>query len=181
MSKSESHPFVSRKDWPGLKMKNAKTLIASFTHVLKWLSGVSVIGMMLLVCANVVSRAFGHPIEGTYELVEISLLFVVSLSLAYGQTSKSHTAVELLTSRLSARLQNILATITSLVTLLIFLVISWRCILLALRLEEAGESTITLRIPLYPFLYVVAFNCLLVCIVIVLFDLGEQGKKGLHR
>ena len=149
--------------------------------MLKWLAGASMLAMMLLVCANVIIRFFGKPIEGTYELVQIFLLILVSFSLADGQFSESHTAVDLLTRRLSDWAQGILGIITNLVSMGLFGLLAWRCILLASKFQRIQELSMTLRIPLFPFLYVVAFNCIVACLVLFTIQLPKEFSKGFRK
>jgi TRAP-type C4-dicarboxylate transport system permease small subunit len=162
-------------------MKYFSLVVTALAKGLNWVACGALFGMILIVCANIITRLFGKPIMGTYELVQVSLLIVISFGLAYGSLTGCHTAVELLTRRISGRAQAILGSIICLISTGLFALIAWRCFLLASRFQQANELSITLRIPLYPFLYLVAFNCILVCLVLLLIDLPKELAKGVKK
>jgi TRAP-type C4-dicarboxylate transport system permease small subunit len=141
-----------------------------------WVAAGAVIAMILLVCMNVITRLFGYPIMGTFELVEVLLVIGISFSLSYGSLTDCHPSINLLTRKLSQRAQAIIDIITSFISLGLFGLIGWRCVMLASRIWKTGELSITLWIPLFPFLYGVALNCVIVCLVILLKDIPRHWQ-----
>ena len=80
----------------------------SSTKGVAYLSGISVMAMMLLTCADVVLRFWGKPIPGTYELIGFLGAFTIAFAMAYTSVERSHIAVEILMERLPGRLQTFL-------------------------------------------------------------------------
>ena len=125
--------------------------------------------MVLLITLDVVLRYFfNRPIKGSYELVQFLLVLLVFLGLAYIQTKKGHVSVSLISAKLSRRQRSVVGSATYLLCLIIFSLISWRCILQAETLRVSGTSSDTLSIPNFPFMWLVAFGSVLLCLVFLI-------------
>lgn len=147
---------------------------------LNWGAASALILMTLLVCANIVTRLFGRPILGTFELVEFLLAFVISFTLAYGAVTRCHTTVDLVMRRFSQRTQAIVDSITCLISIGLFALVTWQCCLLAAKLWHIGEVSATLWVPFFPLLYGVAFNCAIVCLVLLI-DLSKSLAQVMRK
>jgi tripartite ATP-independent transporter DctM subunit len=125
--------------------------------------------MVLLITLDVVLRYFfNRPIKGSYELVEFMMVLVVFLGLAYTQTKKGHVSISLLTSKLSPSQMSVLGSTTNLLCLIIFSLITWRCIMQAENLRTSGTSSDVLFIPNFPFMWVVVFGSVLLCFIFLI-------------
>ena len=131
------------------------------------LACVAVIAMMLLSTADVVLRIFGKPIPGTYELVGFLGTIVVSFALAFTSMEKGHIAVEILVERLPQRLQLAIEAFCNLMGALLFGVITYQAVLYALDFRKSGEVSLTLQMPVYPFLFGMAAGFGLLCLLLI--------------
>ena len=122
--------------------------------------GVSVLAiMMLLTAGDVLLRYFfNRPIPGSFELTAFMMAIVVSFGLAYTAVRKGHVNVELVVSRLPQRAQAVIYSITGLISLGLFSMISWQCILQAKTLFLGKSASEVLYIPVFPFLLVTSFG-----------------------
>ena len=127
----------------------------------------AVVMMMLLTCADVVLRLFGHPILGTYEMVGFLGTAVISFALAYTSLERGHIAVELLVSRLPTRLQVVINGFNSLIGAVLFSLITWQSFIYAGDLRGSGEVSLTLEVPTYPFVYGISLGCGLLCMTLL--------------
>lgn len=127
----------------------------------------SVTVMMLLTSADVIMRCFRRPIPGTYEIVGLSGALFVSFSLAHTSMERGHIAVDFVFQRLSDGTKRIVEGINALISTVLFGWISWYCLLYAEDLRQAGEVSMTLQWPLYPFVYGIAMGCGLLCLTLV--------------
>ncbi|MFW6138993.1 MAG: TRAP transporter small permease [Spirochaetota bacterium] len=148
-------------------LKKAQTGIAITAHALKWISAVSVVSMMLLTCADVILRLFRRPIPGTYELVGFLGAMFVSFSLAYTSVMRFHISVEFLYRKLAAGTRKIVEVINSTVPGILFGFITWHCFAYAMDMKKAGEISLTLQVPIYPFVLGVAAGCGILCAVLL--------------
>jgi tripartite ATP-independent transporter DctM subunit len=136
--------------------------------------------MVLLITVDVVLRYFfNRPIKGSYELIEFMLVFIVFTGLAYTQTKTGHITIDLLTSRLSKRLQAVINSATHFLCLGAFILVTWRSIVKSEILRAEGTTSGLLFIPNFPFMWVVAFGSALLCLffLIDLIDSVSNVRK----
>jgi len=147
-------------------MVRIEKTILSFAVKTNWIAAGAVVGMMLLTTLDVVLRFFRHPIPGTYEIVGLLGTVVISFSLAYTSIEKGHIAVEFLIRRFSPQAQALANAFNALVAALLFAVIAWQSILYAMDLMHKGEVSLTVQMPIYPFVFGIAAGCSLLCPVL---------------
>lgn len=138
---------------------------------------VTTVIMMLIIVFNSIGRLIGYPIYGTEDYVSLLSIILVSFTIAYCATQKGHIQIDLVVSRFSQRIQGIVGTITNLLSLGLFSIASWQCIVLGMRMMQTGERSMSALIILYPFLFVVSFGCALLSFVILV-DLGKSLTKA---
>ena len=134
---------------------------------------------MLLTSADVVGRYLGYPIKGTFDIVGLLGPVVVALPLAYTQILKRHVATEFMAIHSSRFVQAITNVIVCLLGTGAFVMISWRCSVLGKKFWAVGRVSDTIEIPIYPFVYVVAFGCILNSLVLLvdLYHVFAEPKK----
>ena len=151
-------------------------------RILYWIAGIAIVSMMLLTCADVILRlavTLYHrydlgflspfqPIPGTYELVMFMGAVAVSFAMAHTSVEKGHVSVSLIVRMLPRRIQACIASITTLLGLILFTLLSWQSVLYANGLRTTGEVSLTLELPFYPFVYGIAFAAAAVCLVLLL-------------
>jgi len=148
-----------------------------FTHMEKgvhttsrmcnWLAILSVTVMMVLTVCDVVLRMFRRPITGTYEIVGLLGAAFVSFSLAYTSIEHGHIAVDFLIRRFRLPVQRGFEGVTSFVCAALFGMVTWQGFTYAAHIRQTGEVSLTLQVPLYPFVYGMAFGSGLLCIVLL--------------
>jgi TRAP-type C4-dicarboxylate transport system permease small subunit len=140
----------------------------------------AVMAMMLLVAGDITLRVMWRPIPGTYDVVGFIGAVLVSFSIAYCAVKKGHIFVELVVARFPQRAQAIVDIFTGVLSLAIFALITWQCLILAKDMWKVGQVSMSALIPFYPYIYGVAFGCALLCLVILV-DLGRsltEAVKG---
>jgi TRAP-type C4-dicarboxylate transport system permease small subunit len=130
--------------------------------------------LSFVVCADVLGRdLFGRPLQGTKEMVEISIVIILWLQAAYAIRSGGMIWVDAVHAHLPHRVQRVCEVLGAALGIAFFGLICWGSIDPALYAwnssEFEGEGA--LRIPVWParFLVVVgsflaAFNYLLIAI-----------------
>jgi TRAP-type C4-dicarboxylate transport system permease small subunit len=88
-------------------------------------------------------------------------------ALAWCAGQQSHLKVDLVVSRFSPRVQAVFDSITSMVGLIVVALIAWRSFLEGVAVRELNIISSLLRIPAYPFYYVVAAGCALLCLMMI--------------
>jgi TRAP-type C4-dicarboxylate transport system permease small subunit len=138
----------------------------------------AIVIMMLLTCADVVLRLFGHPILGTYEMVGFLGTVIIAFALAYTSIERGHIAVEILMDRLPAKIQSIVEGFNNLIGAGLFLLIAWQSSIYAWDLKTSGEVSLTLAIPTYPFVYGIAAGCALLALVLTAESLSSFRRAA---
>lgn len=131
------------------------------------LAAIAVVLMMLLTCADVVLRMFHRPIPGTYDIMGFLGTVVIAFSLAYTSVEKGHIAVEIIVERLPRKTKAAVGSLTSLIGAFLFALITWQSMAYAADMRNIGEVSMTLMIPLYPFIYGIAAGSGLLCLVLL--------------
>jgi TRAP-type transport system small permease protein len=122
--------------------------------------------MMVLTGADVTGRYFFNaPIQGSFELTTLFMSIIVALGLSYCALEKAHVRVDIITMNLSAKVQLILDCIANFCSFALCVLLSWQIFLRALSLIDAGITTLVLRIPIFPFVFIVDLGILVLCIV----------------
>jgi len=125
----------------------------------KWFNGcagAALVAMMVMVNANVMLRPMGKPIWGTFEIVGFMGSIVISFALLQTTFSRSHMAVEVVTSRLPAGLRAGLDIFNRLVGILIMGLVAWQSFRYGIRVWQTGQVSPTLNMPFHPFLWGIA-------------------------
>ena len=157
-----------------------KTLKVSFEGVVKILVAIGTVSMLsaMLICVtNIVTRVFKLPILGTYEFIELSSVPAVSFAMIYAALTKSNVSMELLFSKLPKGAQRVFAVLFTLLCLLISVFIAWSTISYAGKQFLAGEVTIVMRWPVYPFRCIFGIGMALVSIVFAI-ELVKTMRGG---
>lgn len=132
---------------------------------LTFISGIFLVAMMVLTCGNILFRIVWVPIPGTYELMGLFGAIVTAFALGRTQDRKGHVAVDVLVNTFSAKVRKVLTVGGDLVSMVFFIVAAWQLTVKGDILRKTGELTETLKIIYYPFIYAVAFGCLVLALV----------------
>ncbi|MDT3678588.1 MAG: TRAP transporter small permease [Burkholderiaceae bacterium] len=139
-----------------------KALAAFDTFVnraLAAVAGLALIAMMLFTVADMVLRAFGHPVAGSYEVIGWLSAVAMALALGYAQLHKGHVAIDLVVQQLRPRTRAVVEMLTALASLLLFAAVAWYVAGYGVVLHRSGSLSETLKAIVYPWVYVVAIGC----------------------
>jgi TRAP-type transport system small permease protein len=150
--------------------------LARVESIIHWLSAkinlvalIGVVVLMILVFADVMLRYFfNSPITGSYDVAPLILLVIVAAGLAQNQVIKANIAIDFLVTKLNRRSRSVVACIGYLLSIGLFVLISWRSFIYATVLLQKSEVTHTIRLPLGPFAYVIAVCSALFCLVLLI-------------
>ncbi len=143
-------------------------MLKIITGILDKIGGLALTLMMLLTVADVLLRAAGRPLVGTYEVVALSLALVIGFTIPRFLSIGAISAWIWSSKRYSRRTRNLLNTFTRLICIGLFLIISYNLFAVANELRASGEVSPTIQLPAYPLAYGVAVCCFIECFVFVL-------------
>lgn len=151
-------------------MASVLKVLRYVSKVLNAIAGIAVTFMMLLTVTDVLLRAGGYPIIGTFEIVALSLALVLGFAIPQVSVDRGHVSMDFLLEKLSKNGRNMMNTFTRLLGLTLFASIGYNLFNVAARFHASGEVSATIKIPFYPVAYGVAVCCLLECFVFI-FDI----------
>lgn len=141
--------------------------VACFANVV---GACAILIMMFVGVGDVILRyLFNQPIPGTTDIGKYCLVATIFLGLAYTQWEKRHIAVELLTDRLDGMRGAVVNLLTSCISLVFFVLITWQGWNMfwdswLIRQYEDGLP----HFPIYPSKFLVPVGGSLMCLQIVI-------------
>ena len=150
-------------------MSLIEKIIYLIARWLNWLAALAVVAVMLIVCANVISRGlFGMPLKGTVDIVSLLGVLVIGGAISYTQVLKGHIRITLFIDRLPGTARDIIAGLVDLAGIVIFGILSCQTILFAMGTHENGELSEVLKIPIAPFAFAVSIGCISLTMVLLI-------------
>jgi TRAP-type C4-dicarboxylate transport system permease small subunit len=129
-------------------------------------AGVLLVGMMLLVVADVGGRyVLQRPVQGTLEITEFAMAAMVFFTIARTQAIKAHIRVELLVGVISRRSSLLLELICYACGFGVFALMTWQGWMSFLDSWGIREQTDGfIPFPIYPAKLTVPIGCFLLCL-----------------
>lgn len=155
--------------------------IAAINKILAIAASVILAAMMLLTVADVALRwLFKYPILGTTEITESMMVCIAFFALAWCAAEKSHLKVDLVIERFSPRVQSIIDSLTTLAGLCLIILIAYQSFLEGRAVQELNLISSLIKLPAYPFYYVVAAGCIMLSLV-MLCQLAQHLVKAVRK
>ncbi len=146
------------------------SVLLGVNKILSYIGAAALTFMMLLTVADVILRAGGRPILGTYEIVSFSLAIVIGFTIPKVSLDRGHVYMEIVLDKVSKRSKAVLNTFTRILCLILFAIIGYNLFLVGNELITSGEVSSTLKLPFYPIAYGVGVCCFIECFVFI-FDI----------
>jgi TRAP-type C4-dicarboxylate transport system permease small subunit len=135
--------------------------------VLNVIGGSALTFMMFLTVADVIMRAFGRPILGTYEIVGLSLALVIGFGIPKVSMDRGHVYMEFVVDKLPKNWKSIMHTFTRVLCIILFIIIGYNLFSVGNEFHTSGEVSPTLKLPFFPVAYGVGVCCFIECLVFV--------------
>ena len=170
----------------GMKLEEWLNQLDKFTRGFsRSLESIGVIGLLLMFLANFVdvvgAKLFLWPFPGVTEVISFSQIVAIAPAIAFALILGRHIRVEFIIDRFPKRIRAAITSISSFLSLVLFVLIVWQSYVYGQSLQKAGEIGSTSHLPFYPFAYLIAFCCIPVCLVFlmeVLKSLAEAFSHG---
>jgi TRAP-type C4-dicarboxylate transport system permease small subunit len=176
---------AGRAGWPAPEGPLEKELaiggpLGALTRGLAFVGGAFLLVAIVITLVSVGGRyAFGTPVPGDYELVELTCAIGVFLFFPYTHSVSGNITAEFFTAGISARKRRLLDIGNDVVFTLVAMLITWRLSLGLLEKFATGETSILIRIPLW-WAYSVAVASMallsLVCLARVVVGIGSLRR-----
>jgi len=155
---------------------------------LAWIGAGALVVMVLVVVSNVVGRyLFRKPVLGAVEMVGLLTVILVFSVLAFTESKRAHIIVDILLSRLGGRTKAILTSVMCFLGAVFFIIMGWQgWDLMWSNLFPMMRTTGVLSIPFAPFMFIMAFGCVLFGLELLIHTFSplaseEKGSGGLNE
>lgn len=133
-----------------------RRLYGQYLSVLRWsvnilaaIAGLAIVAMILVTCADVIGRRLGHPLKGTYDIVELLGAITITGGLPYTTACRGHVAIEFFLHTLSRRGRTILDLLVRAASISLFAFLTLRFVEYGQELKASGQVTLTLQWPVF--------------------------------
>lgn len=144
-------------------IRRVSHVLDAIIKVLSWIGAGAMVIMVLVIVSNVVGRyLFMKPVLGAVEMVGLLTVVVVFCVLAFTESKRAHIVVEIVLSRLRGLTKAILTSMMCFLGAIFFIIMGWQGWgLMWSNLFPIMRTTGVLSIPFAPFMFIMAFGCLL--------------------
>jgi TRAP-type C4-dicarboxylate transport system permease small subunit len=141
----------------GVAMDKVYGACGWMTRCLLWVGVAAGVANIIITFVDVTAyKVFRAPIQGAYDVVSILLLITLVSFGSVTLINNRHLSVSLVVSKFPKRVQAVVESVVSLLSLVVAVAVVWYSIVFGLRLIKAGEISLTTGIPLYPFAFIIA-------------------------
>jgi len=134
------------------------------------------VAIMAVIMTNIVLRAFGRALIGTYEAVQLMSVVTASFCIGYCAIKQGHVVVSLVTTRLPERIRTLFYMVTSSIAIGLWALIIWKGAVFAWQHLLKGEVTHVMRWPIYPMRFVFVLGSIILCLVLLV-DLFRAFRR----
>ncbi len=139
-------------------------IVNTINEKASWLAYIAIAAMMAFVFYDILARYFGHPTSGSNDVVQLLEAAAVAFAMGYTMILRRHPTAGLIVTHLPARTQGVIGTVTGFLSLVLFILLTWSSASLGERMWANHEGTMTLGIPIYPFIYCITLGSVLMCL-----------------
>ena len=134
-------------------------LVSILNKGLAVVAGFSLMAMMLVTVGEMVFRMFGKPMAGTVEAIGWLAALTAAFALGYTQINRGHVSIDIFTRRLTPPMAALINMLVYLISTALFAIVTWNVFLHAGVLRETGSLSETMKVIVYPWVYMVALGC----------------------
>ena len=134
-------------------------LLAVERLAVTWTRRLALVGGFILLAASIVTvldalfrKFLNRPIQGTFEATELLLAVIIFFALPYTGLTDAHAVLDLTTNRFPKRIQDVIIGLNGLFCAVVLGVVAYQMGLLGGEYARTARTSITMRIPVYPFI-----------------------------
>lgn len=162
-------------------MRRVRIIVEGISEQFDRAAGWLLLGVMALIVINVILRAaFSSPIKGTYEFVGFFTALAVGLSIAHCAVKNGHIAITFIVDEFPAKLRMAISFVLLSISTVFMGFTGSRLTNFALQTAARREVSITMGIPFYLFIFMIAFGFFLLAVVLGLKTIGLFSKEELN-
>ncbi len=150
-----------------MKKDHFRSFLVTFQKLKLLMDGIPLLLMVVIGFGNVVCRNLWQPLKGSFELIGYLGAITIALSLGSAQLEKKHIIVDIITRKYTPGWRRLTTTIGHFCGALFFSLAAWQTWLWGDTIRRAGETSETLHLIFYPFIYLTAFGFAFLALVLI--------------
>ncbi|MBM3173798.1 MAG: TRAP transporter small permease, partial [Chloroflexi bacterium] len=124
--------------------------------------------MLALIAVDIIgAKLFRWPVPGGIDIVGLLGVVAIGFAIARTQALRGHIEVEFFETKIPQKIRNFVDAVIYALGMLLFVLLTWKTCEYGYTLQSKGEVSMTQGIPLYPFVYGMAFCYLTVFLVLL--------------
>lgn len=161
------------KSWNGFAQK--------WCEILNWFSVLCIAVMLGITVLDIVCTKFiQKPVPGSTDLIGLVGLLCAASAISQTEVAKQHVRIDFIIKLFRDRIQNIFRIISSLFGLFLIAFVICSSVTYGINMEASRVGSLALRIPLFPFAYVISFCCIPL-FLILLFEFIDSIRRVLKK
>ena len=154
-------------------LKKSEQFAKTWSKRFSWVGAVAILAMLGITVTDIIcSKLFRRPLLGSVDIIGLLGLIVSAFALAQTEIHKQHVRIDFIIVGLKQRIQGIIGIISSVFALGLIGILIWQSIDYGVSLQESHLGSPTLRIPFFPFSYLIALGCIPLFLILI-FELIE--------
>ncbi len=138
---------------------SVRNAIAKFSGWICWASIITTFFMMILTTLDVLGRKLGiFNINGSYEIIEVSMVIMTFMAIADLQVKDGHIKVDMVVMHLPFRFRKLLSALVLLAESCLYGMMAYVCFEKVLEMIDTPLYTGILNLPYIPFYLVMIFG-----------------------
>ena len=137
------------------------SLFSLFSYIFETVSGIALIAAMVLTGCDIIGRALGHPVPGTFEIVCFCGAVLITFALPSVSLARKHVVIDLFKTGF------IFHVFTRLLGIGILGLIGYSLARMAIKLQTSGETTAVLTLPSYPVVWAMSVAFFVTCLILI--------------
>lgn len=154
--------------------------VKKWSEVFNWVAVAALGAMLAVTVVDIVgTKLFRRPVTGSVDIIGLLGLIVAAFALAQTEIFRQHVRIDVFTILLKERVRRVVGIVSSLFALLLAALLIWRSVDYGISMEASKLGSPTLKIPFFPFSYLLAVACIPLFLVLLfeLFDFLRKAAK----
>jgi TRAP-type transport system small permease protein len=160
----------------------ARRILTPVTTYMAYI-GSAVLGLLvlMLIYSIIARRLLDTPLKGNLVLTGLALGAITFLLLAFESLNGESMIVEFVIDRFPKKAKSVIGVIIHFISAAMLGVLCWQLVVQGTKVFSYHQTTATLAIPIYPFVFLAAFGILVLTLVYILHFIESLDKLSKLR
>jgi TRAP-type C4-dicarboxylate transport system permease small subunit len=150
-----------------------KKYLQSGVTALDWVGIAAFIVLTCMLVVSVIARKMGYPLKGVIELSEFGMALVIFSFMAANYFKEDQMTMDTFVEKIPKKGRQIIGSLVHLLNFVILGLLTWQLFRYGIMVQEMGQTSVNLRIPITPFIYFAAVCNIALTLVYILHFLNS--------